>query len=128
MISSFRGFSPKGLPSALFSAMRMAECSRLLASWISGNTLKRARRFRGATLIVTAANDFMRKIHDRMPVLLERQDHDAWLTGKAGVELLRSAPNDILRMGPVSTRVNVSGRGDDDPSLIEPVEANLPIH
>ena len=68
------------------------------------------------------ANDFTRRIHDRMPVLLERHDLDAWLTGKAGVELLRSAPNDFLRMWPVSKRVNVSGRGDDDPSLIEPVE------
>jgi putative SOS response-associated peptidase YedK len=76
------------------------------------------------TLIVTAANDFTRQIHDRMPVLIEQQDHDAWLTGKAGVELLRPAPNDSLRMWPVSKRVNASGRGDDDPSLIEPVETN----
>jgi len=75
-----------------------------------------------ATLIVTAANNFTRRIHDRMPVLLERHDLDAWLTGKAGVELLRSAPNDFLRMWPVSKRVNASGRGDDDPSLIEPLE------
>ena len=49
-------------------------------------------------------------------------DLDAWLTGKAGVELLRPAPNDLLRMWPVSKRVNVSGRGDDDPGLVEPVE------
>ena len=34
---------------------------------------------------------------------------DARLTRKAGVELLKSAPNDILRMWPVSKRVNVSG-------------------
>ncbi len=74
------------------------------------------------TLIVTAANDFTQCIHDRMPVLLARQDHDTWLTGKAGVELLGPAPNDFLRMWPVSTRVNVSGRGDDDQSLIEPIE------
>jgi putative SOS response-associated peptidase YedK len=32
-----------------------------------------------ATLIVTAANDFTRPIHDRMPVLLEQHDLDAWL-------------------------------------------------
>jgi len=75
-----------------------------------------------ATLIVTAANDFTQRIHDRMPVLLGQQDHEAWLTGKAGVELLRPAPDDLLRMWPVSKRVNVSGRGDDDASLIEPVE------
>lgn len=51
-----------------------------------------------ATLIVTAANDFTRRIHDRMPVLLKHHDLDAWLTRKAGVELLRPAPNDLLRM------------------------------
>jgi len=73
-------------------------------------------------LIVTAANDFTWPIHDRMPVLLGQQHHEVWLTGKVGVELLRPAPNDLLRMWPVSKRVNASGRGDDDPSLIEPVE------
>jgi putative SOS response-associated peptidase YedK len=66
-----------------------------------------------ATLIVTGANDFMRCIHDRMPVLLGQHDLDAWLTGKAGVELMRPAPNDLLCMWPVSKRVNVSGRGDN---------------
>jgi putative SOS response-associated peptidase YedK len=78
---------------------------------------------------VTAANVFnrsrvdrARRIHDRIPVLLGRQDQDASLAGKAGVELLRPAPNDLLRMWPVSKRVNASGRGDDDPSLIEPAE------
>ena len=75
-----------------------------------------------ATLIITAANNFTRRIHDHMPVLLGQSDLDAWLSGKAGVELLRPAPNDLLRMWPVSKRVNVSGRGDDDPGLIEPVE------
>jgi putative SOS response-associated peptidase YedK len=57
-----------------------------------------------------------------MPVLLERHNLDTWLTGKAGVELLRPAPNDLLRLWPVSKRVNASGRGDDDPGLTEPVE------
>ncbi len=53
-----------------------------------------------ATLIVTAANDFTRRIHDRMPVLLGQHDLDAWLTGKAGVELLRPAPNCEFRFNP----------------------------
>jgi putative SOS response-associated peptidase YedK len=77
-----------------------------------------------ATLIITAANDFTHCIHDRMPVFLDQEDHDAWLTGKAGVEVLRSAPNALLRLWPVSKRVNKTGVGDDDPSLIEPVEIN----
>jgi len=75
------------------------------------------------TLIVTAANEYTRQIHDRMPVLLDHHDYKAWLSGAAGVELLRPAPNDFLWMWPVSKRVNVSGRGDDDPGLIEPIGA-----
>ncbi len=75
------------------------------------------------TLIMTSANGFTRRIHDRMPVLLAPRDCEAWLAGKAGVELVRPAPDDLLRMWPVSKRVNVSGQGDDDPSLIEPAEA-----
>jgi putative SOS response-associated peptidase YedK len=51
-----------------------------------------------ATSIVTTANDFTQQIHDRMPVILERQNHDAWLTGKASIEMLRPAPNVLLRM------------------------------
>jgi putative SOS response-associated peptidase YedK len=90
--------------------------------WDEWNDPQVGQTIFSCTLIVTAANDFTRCIHDRMPVLLVRQDHDTWLTGKAGVELLGPAPNDFLRLWPVSTRVNVSGRGDDDQSLIEPIE------
>jgi putative SOS response-associated peptidase YedK len=77
-----------------------------------------------ATLIVTAANDFTHCIHERMPVFLDQEDHDAWLTGKAGIDVLRSAPNALLRLWPVSKRVNKTGVGDDDPSLVEQVEVN----
>jgi hypothetical protein len=35
------------------------------------------------------------------------------------------APNDLLRMWPVSKRVNVSPRSDHDPCLIEPVEGEV---
>jgi hypothetical protein len=54
-------------------------------------------------------------------------NRDALLTGKAGVELVQPAPNDLLRMQLVSKRVNVSGRGDDDPGLVEPVEDERPL-
>ena len=42
-----------------------------------------ARRTTRCTLIVTAANEFTRRINDRMRVLLGHKDRDAWLTGKA---------------------------------------------
>jgi hypothetical protein len=58
--------------------------------------------------------------------LAGHHDLDAWLDGKAGAELLRPAPNDILRVWPVSKEVNVPGQGDDDASLIEAVAGVQP--
>jgi len=75
------------------------------------------------TIIVTDANELTRTIHDRMPVLLDRADVGPWLDGSGGTELLRSAPDDKLRMWPVSRRVNKTGNGDDDPTLINETRA-----
>jgi putative SOS response-associated peptidase YedK len=68
-------------------------------------------------LIVTGANDYMRPIHDRMPVMLTQRDHAGRLTGKAGLEFLRPAPNDLLHMWPISKRANQTGTGNDEPKL-----------
>jgi putative SOS response-associated peptidase YedK len=75
------------------------------------------------TIIVTGANALTRPIHDRMPVLLDKGDSGPWLSGTAGTELLRPAAEDRVRMWPVSRRVNKTGSGDDDPTLIEQVAA-----
>lgn len=77
---------------------------------------------KSCTIIVCAANEFTRAIHDRMPVLLAEKDFEPWLSGAAGVELCGPAPDDVLRMWPVSKRVNKAGSGDD-PSLIEAIVA-----
>jgi hypothetical protein len=47
----------------------------------------------------------------------------ARLKGKAGTELLRPAAEDRLRVWPVSRRVNKTGTGDDDPTLVDEVPA-----
>jgi putative SOS response-associated peptidase YedK len=70
-------------------------------------------------MIITEANSFISAIHDRIPVLLDRESADAWLSGEAGTELLKPAPDGALRMWPVSRRVSKPGKGDDA-SLIEP--------
>ena len=75
------------------------------------------------TIIVTDANALTRSIHDRIPVVLDKADIGPWLTGAAGSELLKPAAEDRLRMWPVSRRVNKTGTGDDDPTLIEEIAA-----
>ena len=70
------------------------------------------------TIIVTDANEMTRPIYDRMPVVLDKEDIRAWLGGEAGAELLKPAAEGRLRMWPVSRRVNKTGTGDDDPTLL----------
>lgn len=78
---------------------------------------------RSCALIVTFANKAMRAIHDRMPVLLRRDDADRWLAMEGGGELLKPAPEDFLEWRPVSRRVNAVGRADNA-GLIELLETD----
>lgn len=61
-------------------------------------------------ILTTAGNGFMAPIHERMPVILDGADRDAWLAGAASSRelgaLLRSAPDDRLVAHPVSSYVN----------------------
>jgi putative SOS response-associated peptidase YedK len=43
---------------------------------------------RSATMVITEPNDFVRELHDRMPVILEPNQFEPWLSGQAGVEVL----------------------------------------
>jgi putative SOS response-associated peptidase YedK len=74
------------------------------------------------TVLTTAANAVVAPIHDRMPVILEREQFAAWLdptSRDADVhDLMRPYPAERLVAEPVSTRVN---RPDnDDPLCLEP--------
>ncbi|MGE4046487.1 MAG: SOS response-associated peptidase [Acetobacteraceae bacterium] len=73
------------------------------------------------TMIVTEASAWMERYHDRMPVIMARENFTGWLDGSLGVEVLKSAPESALREWCVSPRVNRTGAGDDDPSLVEPL-------
>jgi putative SOS response-associated peptidase YedK len=89
--------------------------------WDEWKDIDTGELLKSCTMIITDANEFVGKIHDRMPVVLRPKDFDAWLTGHAGIERLRPAANDWLQMWPVSRRVNSSKAADDDPTLIEPI-------
>ena len=51
------------------------------------------------TIITTEANEKLKGIHHRMPVILERSVVGQWISGEtvAPIELLISAPNDVLQ-------------------------------
>lgn len=75
-------------------------------------------------IIVTDAPPPLARVHDRMPVILDPEAHEAWLDPEAAdlqalKALLRPYPPQRLAWWPVSTRVN--NPRQDDPSLLEPV-------
>ena len=74
------------------------------------------------TIITMPANPFMAGIHNskaRMPAILRRADHPAWLTGNpaAALDCLRPYPEKQMLAHTVSTAVN-SPR-NNEPRLIE---------
>jgi putative SOS response-associated peptidase YedK len=74
-------------------------------------------------ILTTGANDALKNIHHRMPVILDTSDYDAWLNVEViSVEgsqaLMKPAPNDFLVADPISTKVNKVA--NDDPSIFEP--------
>ena len=73
-------------------------------------------------MIITEPNEFIAEVHDRMPVLLQPEQFDHWLSGNMTVEELKPAPNDYLQRWAVSKRVNSSKADKDDATLIEPVK------
>lgn len=80
------------------------------------------------TLITTEANDRLRPVHGRMPVLLPPEAWSTWLDPEAGdpdalQALLRPSPDDSLELRPVGLRVNDTRH--DDPECIRPVEGGL---
>lgn len=73
---------------------------------------------RTCTIITTAPNELTGEIHNRMPVILDPEDHDLWLDPDFGqkdplAELLRPYPADLMEAYPVSRLVN-SPTNDDE--------------
>ena len=77
-------------------------------------------------IITTAANDLIRPIHDRMPVILPPEAEADWLDPQCSdvaylKSLLQPHPSDALIAYPVSPAVNRTA--NDSPDLIRPISA-----
>ena len=78
-------------------------------------------RIESYTIITTAANELIKPLHDRMPLIIAQDGYGIWLTGNVGgaSEIVGMSPSVQLEAYPVSTRVNKPV--NDDPSCIERV-------
>jgi len=81
------------------------------------------------TLLTTEANEGLRSLHDRMPVILDPQHHEAWIdpdTPHWELEsLLGPYPSESMTYHPVSTYVNHVGH--DDPACIAPLRSQTDL-
>jgi putative SOS response-associated peptidase YedK len=72
-------------------------------------------------VITTDANELVAEIHDRMPAILAREGYTRWLSDEPDLrDVMRPFPAGLMRMWPISTRVNKPE--NDDPSIIDPIE------
>ncbi|MEM6889730.1 MAG: SOS response-associated peptidase [Pseudomonadota bacterium] len=75
---------------------------------------------RACAIVTTAANETMRNLHHRMPVILTPRDWPLWLgeAGHGAAKLMRSAPEDALQYHRVERAVNSNRAAGAE--LIEP--------
>jgi putative SOS response-associated peptidase YedK len=76
------------------------------------------------TVLTTEPNDLVGKLHDRMPVIVRREDYSTWLDSRNHVsesltELYQPFPSSGMAMHPVTTRM--SNPRLDEPAFIEEV-------
>jgi putative SOS response-associated peptidase YedK len=74
-------------------------------------------------VITAPANRTVSRIHDRMPVLIEKARYEDWLAGEAG--LLETPPDEAIVAYPVSAAVNRAA--NESPALIEPAPSRADL-
>lgn len=91
----------------------------LWESWRSPD----GKNIESCTIITTTPNERIKKIHDRMPVILPPEQYESWLHESASEEslmrLLVSYPADEMEAYPVGTQVN--SPKNDTPDCIKPL-------
>lgn len=90
--------------------------------WESWNSPE-GRTIESCTIITTAANELVKRMHDRMPVIISPDQYDTWLQDNAAPDslqqLLRPYPADEMQMHRVGPGVN--SPKNDAPECILPL-------
>ncbi len=89
-----------------FISLASGEPFGLAALWENWTDKDSGESMQTTTLITTTANDFMAALHHRMPVILQADTADVWLSGRGDFleQALALAPT--LQAWPVDRRVN----------------------
>ena len=115
--------TPSGKQPWYFTARNGSPALTIAGLWDRWRDKATGETITSCAMVICEPNQFVAEVHDRMPVLLTEKDFEPWLSGAAGLELLKPAPEDLLQRWPVSKRVNSSKAPDDDPTLIDRIAA-----
>jgi putative SOS response-associated peptidase YedK len=99
--------------------MKSGEPFAIAGIWESWRHPESGEIVRTFCVITTDANQLLAGIHDRMPVILDGESFDRWLSPLEPDprDLLVPYPSEPMRMWPISTRVNKPD--NDDASILE---------
>lgn len=116
--------TPDGKQPYYFQAEKHSATLWVAGLWEPRHALQNDASYGSFTVITQEADGLPATIHNRMPIFLEAQDIESWLSMRPGPTmpflLTRSLP--ALKVHAVSKRVN-SGR-EDDAGLIEAIAVN----
>jgi putative SOS response-associated peptidase YedK len=94
--------------------------------WESWTNQEDGEIIRTFCIVTIGANELMAPIHDRMPVILRKEDWKTWLNPEAELSaiggLVCSAPAVSMEAWPVSRKVS-DRAAEDGPELVTKVEA-----
>jgi putative SOS response-associated peptidase YedK len=114
--------TPEGKQPHYFTARDGSPVLTIAGLWDEWKNKETGERLKSCAMIITKPNEAVAEVHDRMPVLLQREQFDHWMSGAMRVEELKPAPTDYLQRWAVSKRVNSSKADKDDATLIEPIK------
>lgn len=71
------------------------------------------KSFKTFAIVTTEPNDLLKTIHDRMPVIVDREHYPLWLSPQVSDDkllkpILKPYPSELLKMVPVSSLMNNS--------------------
>ena len=107
-------------------AMKSGQPFALAGIWENWQKPGTEEWLRSFAIVTTSANDPVRDIHDRMPVIVPPASYDRWLSAiePDPRDMLVPYPPELMRMWPISTRVNKPDH--DDPAILEPLQETEP--
>jgi putative SOS response-associated peptidase YedK len=86
----------------------------------------RRQEDRDLAIVTDKLNALVRRLHDRMPVIIDPAEFDVWLTVWAdeAQALLQPCPSDHVKAHPLSSRINTPA---NDADCIAPMAATAPL-